>query len=171
LQGLSNVILTPHIGGSTEEAQERIGGEVSRKLVEYSDVGSTMGAVNFPQVQLPERPNGTRFIHVHENRPGMLIQLNEIFSSRRLNIVAEFLQTYGDTGYVVVEAEGISSRRHSSGIAPDSWNDTHAAALLTLEARFGNKTGAVLVASFLVQIRRRVGNSKGFRGQMPPAVC
>ncbi len=108
LQGLSNVILTPHIGGSTEEAQERIGGEVSRKLVEYSDVGSTMGAVNFPQVQLPQRPNGTRFIHVHENRPGILNKLNEIFSSRGLNIVAEFLQTYGDTGYVVIDAEGVS---------------------------------------------------------------
>jgi D-3-phosphoglycerate dehydrogenase len=108
LQGLSNVILTPHIGGSTEEAQERIGGEVSRKLVEYSDIGSTMGAVNFPQVQLPECPNGTRFIHVHENRPGILIQLNEIFYSRGLNIVAEFLQTHGDTGYVVIEAEDVS---------------------------------------------------------------
>jgi len=108
LQGLSNVILTPHIGGSTEEAQERIGGEVSRKLVEYSDIGSTVGAVNFPQVQLPERPNGTRFMHVHENRPGILIQLNEIFASRGLNIVAEFLQTHGDTGYVVIEAEGAS---------------------------------------------------------------
>lgn len=107
LQGLSNVILTPHIGGSTEEAQERIGGEVSRKLVEYSDIGSTMGAVNFPQVQLPERPNGTRFIHVHENRPGTLIKLNEIFSSRGLNIIAEFLQTHGDTGYVVIEVEGV----------------------------------------------------------------
>lgn len=91
LQGLSIVILTPHIGGSTEEAQERIGGEVSRKLVEYSDIGSTMGAVNIPQVQLPERPNGTRFIHMDENRPGMLIQLNEIFASRGLNIIAEFL--------------------------------------------------------------------------------
>ncbi|MFJ6325170.1 MULTISPECIES: phosphoglycerate dehydrogenase [unclassified Rhizobium] len=106
LQGLDNVILTPHIGGSTEEAQERIGREVARKLVEYSDVGSTLGAVNFPQVQLPPRPNGTRFIHVHENRPGILINLNEIFSSRSLNIVGEFLQTYGDTGYVVIEAEG-----------------------------------------------------------------
>jgi D-3-phosphoglycerate dehydrogenase len=107
LQGLDNVILTPHIGGSTEEAQERIGGEVSRKLVEYSDVGSTLGAVNFPQVQLPPRPNGTRFIHVHENRPGMLNSLNAIFSSRALNIVGEFLQTYGETGYVVIEAEGV----------------------------------------------------------------
>ncbi|WFU11916.1 phosphoglycerate dehydrogenase (plasmid) [Rhizobium sp. CB3090] len=107
LQGLDNVILTPHIGGSTEEAQERIGTEVSRKLVEYSDVGSTLGAVNFPQVQLPPRANGTRFIHVHENRPGILNSLNVIFSSRGLNIVGEFLQTYGETGYVVIEAEGV----------------------------------------------------------------
>ncbi|MBB4102209.1 phosphoglycerate dehydrogenase [Allorhizobium borbori] len=106
IQGLDNVILTPHIGGSTEEAQERIGTEVSRKLVEYSDVGSTLGAVNFPQVQLPPRPNGTRFIHVHENRPGMLNSLNTIFSSRGLNIVGQFLQTDGETGYVVIEAEG-----------------------------------------------------------------
>ncbi len=106
LQGLDNVILTPHIGGSTEEAQERIGREVARKLVEYSDVGSTLGAVNFPQVQLPPRPNGTRFIHVHENRPGILNNLNEVFSARSLNIVGEFLQTHGDTGYVVIEAEG-----------------------------------------------------------------
>ncbi len=108
LQGLDNVILTPHIGGSTEEAQERIGREVSRKLVEYSDVGSTLGAVNFPQVQLPPRPNGTRFIHVHENRPGILNSLNTVFSARALNIVGEFLQTYGDTGYVVIEAEGVA---------------------------------------------------------------
>ena len=106
IQGLDNVILTPHIGGSTEEAQERIGTEVARKLVEYSDVGSTLGAVNFPQVQLPPRPNGTRFIHVHENRPGMLNSLNTIFSSRGLNIVGQFLQTDGETGYVVIEAEG-----------------------------------------------------------------
>ncbi|WP_337270740.1 phosphoglycerate dehydrogenase [Oryzifoliimicrobium ureilyticus] len=107
LQGIDNVILTPHIGGSTEEAQERIGLEVSRKLVEYSDIGSTLGAVNFPQVQLPPRPNGTRFIHVHENRPGILNSLNTILSARGLNIVGEFLQTHGDTGYVVIEVEGI----------------------------------------------------------------
>ena len=72
LQGLENVILSPHIGGSTEEAQERIGSEVARKLIDYSDIGSTLGAVNFPQVQLPPRPNGTRYMHVHRNVPGMM---------------------------------------------------------------------------------------------------
>ncbi|MER2607299.1 MAG: phosphoglycerate dehydrogenase [Siculibacillus sp.] len=105
LQGLHNVILTPHIGGSTEEAQERIGAEVARKLVDWSDIGSTSGAVNFPQVQLPPRPTGTRFIHVHENRPGMLNRLNNLFSARGLNIGAEFLQTEGNVGYVVIEAD------------------------------------------------------------------
>ncbi len=106
LQGLDNVILTPHIGGSTEEAQERIGAEVARKLIDYSDIGSTVGAVNFPEVQLPTRPTGTRFIHVHQNRPGMLNRLNHLFTDRGLNIGSEFLQTEGDIGYVVIEAEG-----------------------------------------------------------------
>ncbi len=69
LQGLENVILTPHIGGSTAEAQDRIGVEVARKLIAYSDVGATLGAVNFPEVQLPARPRGTRFMHVHRNIP------------------------------------------------------------------------------------------------------
>ena len=105
IQGLPNVILTPHIGGSTEEAQERIGAEVARKLVDYSDIGSTVGAVNFPQVQLPARPAGTRFMHVHQNRPGMLNRLNTLFSNRGLNIAAEYLQTEGDVGYVVIEAD------------------------------------------------------------------
>ena len=110
LQGLDNVILTPHVGGSTLEAQERIGAEVARKLVEYSDGGSTVGAVNFPQVQLPPRPNGTRFIHVHENLPGMLRSINEVFSSQDINITGQFLQTDGDVGYVVVEAVDLGDR-------------------------------------------------------------
>ena len=105
LQGLKNVILTPHIGGSTEEAQDRIGKEVARKLIDYSDSGSTMGAVNFPQVQLPTRPVGARFIHVHRNVPGMLRRLNEIFLQRDINIAAQYLQTDSEIGYVVVDAE------------------------------------------------------------------
>ena len=106
LQGLENVILTPHIGGSTEEAQERIGAEVARKLVDYSDIGSTAGAVNFPQVQLPPRPTGTRYMHVHRNVPGMMVKLNNIFSNRGMNIASQFLQTDGEVGYVVIEADG-----------------------------------------------------------------
>ena len=105
LQGLDNVILTPHVGGSTEEAQERIGAEVARKLLDYSDVGSTMGAVNFPAVQLPARPTGTRYIHVQRNLPGMLGRLNEVFARRGINIAAQYYQTDGEVGYVVVEAD------------------------------------------------------------------
>jgi D-3-phosphoglycerate dehydrogenase len=106
LQGIDNVILTPHIGGSTEEAQERIGAEVARKLIEYSDVGSTYGAVNFPQVQLPQRPTGTRFIQVHHNMPGEINRLNQIFARREINIASQYFQTDGRIGYVVLDADG-----------------------------------------------------------------
>ena len=105
LQGLPNVILTPHIGGSTEEAQDRIGGEVARKLIDYSDVGSTFGAVNFPQVQMPARPTGTRFIHVHRNIPGVLGHVNEAVSRHGINILAQYLQTDPEVGYVVLETD------------------------------------------------------------------
>ena len=113
LQGLSNVILTPHVGGSTEEAQERIGAEVARKLIDYSDGGSTMGAVNFPQVQLPIRPLGTRFIQVQRNVPGMLGRLNEVLARHAINIAAQYYETYSDVGYVVldVDASATDSQR------------------------------------------------------------
>jgi D-3-phosphoglycerate dehydrogenase / 2-oxoglutarate reductase len=105
LQGLDNVILTPHIGGSTEEAQERIGSEVARKLVDYSDTGATMGAVNFPQVQLPARPMGTRFIQVQRNLPGMLGQLNGVLARHSVNIAAQYYEAQGDIGYIVLDAD------------------------------------------------------------------
>ncbi|MBB5690095.1 phosphoglycerate dehydrogenase [Roseomonas alkaliterrae] len=105
LQGLPNVILTPHIGGSTGEAQWRIGEEVSRKLIEYSDTGATFGAVNFPQVQLPARPTGARWTHVHRDAPGILSRINEAFAKRGLNISAQYYQTIGSVGYVVVDSD------------------------------------------------------------------
>jgi D-3-phosphoglycerate dehydrogenase len=103
LQGLPNVILTPHIGGSTGEAQERIGAEVTHKLIDYSDTAATVGAVNFPQVQLSPRPAATRYLHIHHNVPGMLQRVNGVFSGRGMNIAGQSLQTDGEVGYVVVE--------------------------------------------------------------------
>jgi D-3-phosphoglycerate dehydrogenase / 2-oxoglutarate reductase len=117
LQGLDNVILTPHVGGSTGEAQERIGAEVARKFVEYSDVGSTSGAVNFPQVQLPPRPAGTRFIQVQRNLPGELGRLNDVFARHKVNIGAQFYQTAGALGYVVLDADG--SVEHAEAIVKE----------------------------------------------------
>jgi D-3-phosphoglycerate dehydrogenase len=105
VQGHKNVILTPHIGGSTEEAQERIGKEVARKLIDYCINGSTMGAVNFPQVQLHSRAHGVRFSHVHHNVPGMLRRLNEVFLQRDINIAAQYLETDSDVGYVVLDVD------------------------------------------------------------------
>ena len=108
LQNVPNVILSPHIGGSTSEAQSRIGEEVARKLIDYSDVGTTVGATNFPQVQLPRTPTGTRYMHVHRNVPGLLFRIIDVFSKRNHNIAAQYLQTAGDLGYVVIDAEGES---------------------------------------------------------------
>ncbi|MEK9754193.1 MAG: NAD(P)-dependent oxidoreductase, partial [Rhodospirillaceae bacterium] len=106
LQGLDNVILTPHVGGSTAEAQERIGEEVAKKLVDYSDVGATIGAVNFPQAQLTRGHPGTRFIQVQKNLPGELRRLNDVFAANNVNIAAQFYETAGDIGYVVLDADG-----------------------------------------------------------------
>ena len=108
LRGMDNVILTPHIGGSTLEAQANIGLEVADKLIEYSDNGSTIGAVNFPQVALPahEHATGTRFLHIHRNVPGVLKRINETFAARNVNIAAQYLQTDPEVGYVVVDVDG-----------------------------------------------------------------
>ncbi len=103
LIGMDNVILTPHVGGSTQEAQANIGLEVAAKLIRYSDNGSTLSAVNFPEVSLPEHPNSRRLLHIHENQPGMLMQINNLFSDAKVNIDAQFLQTAGNIGYVVID--------------------------------------------------------------------
>jgi D-3-phosphoglycerate dehydrogenase / 2-oxoglutarate reductase len=103
LIGMDNVILTPHIGGSTLEAQDNIGIEVANKLVRYSDNGSTLSAVNFPEVSLPEHPRSRRLLHIHRNVPGVLSRINELFSAGNINIDAQFLQTDAEVGYVVID--------------------------------------------------------------------
>lgn len=105
LRGLSNVILTPHIGGSTLEAQANIGAEVAAKLIKYSDNGSSLSAVNFPEVTLPAHGNKKRLLHVHENRPGMLARINEVLSASGVNIAAQYLQTREQIGYVVIDTD------------------------------------------------------------------
>ena len=106
LQGLRNVILTPHIGGSTEEAQANIGGEVAEKLVKYSDNGSTLGAVNFVEVALPPQSDATRFMHIHRDVPGVMAKISEVFSRRKINIAGQYLRTDGEIGYVVTDVLG-----------------------------------------------------------------
>ncbi len=111
LRGLDNVLITPHIGGSTQEAQANIGLEVAERLVKYSDNGSTLGAVNCVEVSLPVQESGkvTRFMHIHKNVPGVLASINKVFSSHGLNVSGQYLRTDGEYGYVVVDIDGHAS--------------------------------------------------------------
>ena len=106
LQGMKNVILTPHIGGSTLEAQANIGTEVADKLVKYSDNGSTLGAVNVVEVALPPQQGAIRFMHIHRDVPGVLTKINDVFSSRDINISGQYLRADGEVGYVVTDILG-----------------------------------------------------------------
>jgi len=110
LQKFDNVILTPHIGGSTSEAQKNIGQEVAEKLIRYSDNGSTIGSVNFPQISLMPNREKQRFLHIHKNVPGLLKNVNDIFTSKKINIVSQYLQTDADIGYVIVDTESDMSK-------------------------------------------------------------
>ncbi len=110
LTRFENVILTPHIGGSTGEAQESIGREVAAKLTRYSNNGSTASAVNFPEVSLPELAGKCRLLHIHHNVPGVLAQINERFSRAGINIAAQYLQTNNEIGYVVIDVDATASQ-------------------------------------------------------------
>ena len=105
LREFDNVILTPHVGGSTMEAQMNIGYEVAEKLVRYSDNGSSITSVNFPEVALPEHTNAHRLLHVHRNVPGVLSKINNVFSENGINISGQFLQTNEKVGYVVIDVD------------------------------------------------------------------
>lgn len=105
LRGLDNVILTPHVGGSTMEAQANIGSEVAEKLVKYSDNGTSVSSVNFPEVALPSHPGKHRLLHIHKNIPGVMSEINKVFAENGINISGQFLQTNEKVGYVVIDVD------------------------------------------------------------------
>ena len=105
LREFDNCILTPHVGGSTMEAQENIGREVAEKLIMYSDNGTSVSSVNFPEVALPSHPNQHRLLHIHENIPGVMSEMNQVFSENEINVCGQYLQTKEDIGYVVVDVD------------------------------------------------------------------
>lgn len=115
LQNLPNVILTPHIGGSTEEAQLAIGQEVSESIIKFLTIGTTSGAVNFPNVDLPRRENSSRIINVHRNEPGVLGKINSIISERGANIDGQYLATDEKVGYLVIDVHA----DHAKGLIND----------------------------------------------------
>lgn len=110
LRGRPNVLLTPHIGGSTLEAQRGIGIEVSERLVRFTNNGSTQGAVNFPEVALPDVADHHRILHVHQNVPGVLRKVNELFAEGGANVGQQVLRTVGDVGYLVVDVDDRCTR-------------------------------------------------------------
>lgn len=105
LRGLKNTILTPHIGGSTQEAQENIGSFVPNQIIQYVNTGSTSNSVNFPQVLLPTLKNAHRLMHIHHNVPGILAKMNQVFAKHQVNIVGQYLKTNETIGYVITDID------------------------------------------------------------------
>jgi len=117
VQNMPNVFLTPHIGGSTEEAQQAIGQEVSESLLRFLKFGSTHGAVNFPQLDVPPIENAQRIANVHRNVPGVLREINSLVSQAGANIKAQYLSTDPNIGYLIMDVEGAEARALSQQIA------------------------------------------------------
>ena len=105
LQGLDNVILTPHVGGSTEEAQRDIADFVPGKIMAYINSGNTVDAVNFPNIRLPRQVNAHRFLHIHKNVPGVMAKINKILAKYDLNIMGQYLSTDPKVGYVITDLD------------------------------------------------------------------
>ena len=109
LRGFPNVILTPHIGGSTVEAQANIGLEVADKFIQFATNGTTVSSVNFPQLALPARPNTHRLVHIHHNQPGVLSNVNRLFAEHEINILAQSMSTKDEIGYLLIDVAEFDS--------------------------------------------------------------
>jgi D-3-phosphoglycerate dehydrogenase len=105
LQGIPNVILTPHVGGSTEEAQRDIANFVPNKIMDYINSGNTVDAVNFPNIRLPKQINAHRFLHIHKNVPGVMAKINEVLARYEMNITGQYLSTDNEVGYVISDLD------------------------------------------------------------------
>jgi len=102
---LDNVILSPHIGGSTKEAQKNIGNYVPDKIIDYINTGNTSNSINFPQLSLPEQKDAHRLIHIHRNETGVMLKINKIISDYNINIKGQYLKTLNDIGYVITDID------------------------------------------------------------------
>jgi len=105
LQNLPNVILTPHVGGSTEEAQANIGFDVAEKLISYIELGNSMGSLSVPPILLPQQARTHRILHIHKNIPGVLGEINSRLSKRKINILGQYLKTNDEIGYVILDVD------------------------------------------------------------------
>lgn len=110
LRGLPNTILSPHIGGSTEEAQVNIGQFVPARIMDYINTGTTTNSVNFPNLQLPRLQNAHRLIHIHKNVPGIIAKMNQLFAEHEINIVGQYLKTNEKIGYVITDIDKVYSK-------------------------------------------------------------
>lgn len=116
LQGLNNVILTPHVGGSTEEAQRDIADFVPNKIMAYVNSGNTVDAVNFPNIRLPRQTNAHRFLHIHKNVPGIMAKVNKVLAKYELNITGQYLSTDSKVGYVIVDVDKEYNKKVTSAL-------------------------------------------------------
>ena len=128
LRGLKNVILSPHIGGSTKEAQKNIGSYVPEKIIDFINTGNTSSCVNFPELSLPEQKDSHRLIHIHINEPGVLLNINKIISSYNINIKGQYLKTIDEIGYVITDID----REYDKSVVKELKNITNTIKLRVL---------------------------------------